>query len=687
MSGRPRPAAGQGAVDIKMQIEFDSKTFQRLIHHKRLQSLSPALKAELVVRSSDNFPAVPMTAEMGPSQLIQQYVDMFRPSSSVPSPPVEGGAATSGAEAAASGGANDRAASPAVTVQRKVEVVVPELTVEQSCRLAFDAFRRILSADAEGAAKRAGPAAVSLRASLISKLAAVALPCAQTDALVTEYLMEDFVGRYEYAVRWLYALAVTDSSPSSSSSQDTKDGATRPSPRYYKAVKSLLKRFETKVATDSVFARLVLDLPVVTDAVFEAAEEYTKSNLRRPAGIGALCDMALHRSTNRLRAVRTLLALACDSNAALRKSAIEAVTGKAMTVPELGAEILKFARDKVSEAVARARAVKSEDDDGDAAEGKDDVEIPRRLELEMDICAKHPQEVAQLFTLAAGAPETVCKAVTDRMSTLAKGIGVDSTPLLNIIALPPPPGAETMLGSLITELAALGVTIRLVMAVRTLYQRSRNVSYLVPVINGLNKRDALEALPALVELDDAKAARGAVRNLIAPPAGAGVPVTPAEVLVTLIDLSSNKSTKKVSLKKLKYMIIFCIRENRAVYSRGVLSAALKQLVERTPVPRLFMLTVIYTLQLYPEAAGFAVEILGRLVSARVWEDDQLWQGFIICAEKTQPGSLQVLLGLPAEQLARVLEAKPVLRPRLVEFANVNNTPVRQQIVDLLGISK
>ena len=143
----------------------------------------------------------------------------------------------------------------------------------------------------------------------------------------------------------------------------------------------------------------------------------------------------------------------------------------------------------------------------------------------------------------------------------------------------------------------------------------------------------------------------------------------------------------MSTNVMKSAIIFCIRENRAVYSRGVLSAALKQLVERTPVPRLFMLTVIYTLQLYPEAAGFAVEILGRLVSARVWEDDQLWQGFIICAEKTQPGSLQVLLGLSAEQLARVLEAKPVLRPRLVEFANVNNTPVRQQIVDLLGISK
>ena len=77
-----------------------------------------------------------------------------------------------------------------------------------------------------------------------------------------------------------------------------------------------------------------------------------------------------------------------------------------------------------------------------------------------------------------------------------------------------------------------------------------------------------------------------------------------------------------------------------------------------------MRTLIQALVVYPKLTGFAMGLLTRLISKRVWEDAILWKGFIRCCEKTQPTSFPVLLQLPKTQLEDVLLQSPGLKMAL-----------------------
>lgn len=77
---------------------------------------------------------------------------------------------------------------------------------------------------------------------------------------------------------------------------------------------------------------------------------------------------------------------------------------------------------------------------------------------------------------------------------------------------------------------------------------------------------------------------------------------------------------------------FCLL-NRAVFVEKVLGVCLQQLVERSPVPVLTVRTLIQALAAHPGLIDFGMFILGRLINKRVWEQPQLWQGFIVCTGK------------------------------------------------------
>lgn len=51
---------------------------------------------------------------------------------------------------------------------------------------------------------------------------------------------------------------------------------------------------------------------------------------------------------------------------------------------------------------------------------------------------------------------------------------------------------------------------------------------------------------------------------------------------------------------------------------------------------------------------------------KVWKQKKVWEGFVKCCQRTKPQSFQVLLQLPAPQLADALESSPDLRQPLKE---------------------
>ncbi len=60
----------------------------------------------------------------------------------------------------------------------------------------------------------------------------------------------------------------------------------------------------------------------------------------------------------------------------------------------------------------------------------------------------------------------------------------------------------------------------------------------------------------------------------------------------------------------------CFNE-RAIYTHNILTEIIQQLVQITPIPILFMRTVLQTLSLYPKMVGFIMNILQQLIKKQV----------------------------------------------------------------------
>jgi symplekin len=80
-----------------------------------------------------------------------------------------------------------------------------------------------------------------------------------------------------------------------------------------------------------------------------------------------------------------------------------------------------------------------------------------------------------------------------------------------------------------------------------------------------------------------------------------------------------------------------------------------------------MRTVLEALALCPRLRNFVVSLLARLVANKIWTDDALWRGWILCVRQTQPASLPLLLRLPLSQLSDVFAKAADLQPVLTTF--------------------
>jgi len=88
----------------------------------------------------------------------------------------------------------------------------------------------------------------------------------------------------------------------------------------------------------------------------------------------------------------------------------------------------------------------------------------------------------------------------------------------------------------------------------------------------------------------------------------------------------------------------------ALFTHEVLAVVMQQMVDMTPIPQLFLRTVMQALGQHPTLTNFVMTILARLVSKQLWKDPVLWVGFLKCCQKTAPHSFQVLLQLQPSQL-------------------------------------
>eukprot|EP01018_Ginkgo_biloba_P004266 Gb_23976 [translate_table: standard] len=311
------------------------------------------------------------------------------------------------------------------------------------------------------------------------------------------------------------------------------------------------------------------------------------------------------------------------------------------------------------------------------------TEAQRCMSLYFALCTKKHALLQQVFSVYRNAPKAVKQAVQRHIPILIRTIG-SSSELLRIIS-DPPPGSENLLMQVLHILTD-GTTpsTDLIATVKRLYEtKLKDAGILIPVLSSLTKDEVLPIFPRLVDLPLEKF-QAALARILQGSAHTGPALTPAEVLIAIHGIDPERDG--IPLKKVTDACSTCF-EQRAVFTQQVLAKVLNQLVEQTPLPLLFMRTVIQAIGAFPALVDFIMEILSRLVNKQIWRLPKLWVGFLKCAYQTQPHSFHVLLQLPAAQLENALNKNPALRAPLVSHANqpnIRSTLPRSTLV-VLGI--
>ena len=115
----------------------------------------------------------------------------------------------------------------------------------------------------------------------------------------------------------------------------------------------------------------------------------------------------------------------------------------------------------------------------------------------------------------------------------------------------------------------------------------------------------------------------------------------------------------------------CFNEKQ-IYTQEVLATVMQQLIDVTPIPTLYMRTVIQSVTMYPKLSGFVIIMMQRLIGKQIWKYPKVWEGFIKCCQRIKPISHQVLLQLPQAQLNEVFQSAPDLKEHVCKHVSALN---------------
>lgn len=280
-------------------------------------------------------------------------------------------------------------------------VPVPIFTKSMCLQNAEDAFLRIVSDSTSKGVNRAGKQASALQASIICKLTSHSLaPARFMRGAVLKYILDDFAGRQELALRWLYSLLVktpeeltkegesirekddqqvkvekTEDEPKpmdTSAETPTKktDGANS-SPEKGSATSSAtsgaksgnkgalqvaLKEYETglgdilqglsteQASEDRLISTFLVEVPLLTKGAMDAVKAFCDSDNQDRVFLGlcTLRDLILQRFST--RALHALLSYTWSTRSEVRSQSVRLVTNKLFHLPNIGAHIEIFAK-------------------------------------------------------------------------------------------------------------------------------------------------------------------------------------------------------------------------------------------------------------------------------------------------------------------------------------------------------
>ncbi|XP_059574228.1 symplekin isoform X2 [Alligator mississippiensis] len=537
--------------------------------------------------------------------------------------------------------------------------VVKPLSPAQMEKLKLDAGRRVLHAEKAVACSGAAQDRVRIVAALATRLDV------PPRAELLPYILEDVRGRLDLAFAWLY-----------------REYSARPAPpgapdAYDRCLLGLLGGLQEKPdQKDGLFTKVVLEAPLITEGALEVIRKYCEDESRTYLGMSTLRDLIFKRPARKFQYLHVLLDLSSHEKDKVRQQALLFIK-RMYEKEQLREYVEKFALNYLQLLVHPnpPSVLFGADKDTEVAAPWTEETIKQCLYLYLALLPQNHKLIHELASVYTEAIADIKRTVLRVIEQPIRGMGMNSPELLLLVENCPK-GAETLVTRCLHSLTdKVPPSPELVKRVRDLYhKRLPDVRFLIPVLNGLEKKEVIQALPKLIKLNPI-VVKEVFNRLLGTQHGEGnsavSPLNPGELLIALHNIDSAKCDMKSIIKATN----LCFAE-RNVYTSEVLAVVMQQLMEQSPLPMLLMRTVIQALTMYPRLGGFVMNILSRLIMKQVWKYPKVWEGFIKCCQRTKPQSFQVILQLPPPQLGAVFDKCPELREPLL--AHVRSFTPHQQ---------
>lgn len=534
-------------------------------------------------------------------------------------------------------------------VFRLADVIQP-LSETQVEKLTSMSVKRILQS--EKAIARSGMSHV--RVKILSRL--VTQFEGSMKAEVLDFVLEDIRNRSDLAFALLYQEYNAYLSDCPSGSLDSYD----------ECLIGLLSGLQEKPdQRDGLFTKLVLEAPLITETALEVIRRYCEDETRVYLGMTTLRDLIFKRPSRQFQYLHVLLDLSSHEKDKVRTHALTFIK-RMYEKDQLRDYIEKFALNYMQLLVHPnpPSMLFGADQDTEVAAPWSEDTVKQCLYLYLTLLPLSHKLIHELASVYTEAIADIKRTVLRVIEQPIRGMGMSSPELLLLVENCPK-GAETLVTRCLHILTdKVPPSQELVRRVRDLYhKRVPDVRFLIPVLNGLEKKEVIQALPKLIKLNPI-VVKEVFNRLLGTQHSEGSstvsPLTPGELLISLHNIDSTRCDMKSIIKATN----LCFGEKN-VYTSEVLAVVMQHLMEQSPLPMLLMRTVIQSLTMYPRLGGFVMNILSRLIIKQVWKYPKVWEGFIKCCQRTKPQSFAVLLQLPPPQLSSVFDKCPELRDPLL----------------------
>ncbi|KAG1653301.1 Symplekin [Nymphon striatum] len=321
--------------------------------------------------------------------------------------------------------------------------------------------------------------------------------------ILVSFILEDIRNRIDLAFSWLYEEYVVYHGFTSISIRREKSLA-QYDRCFNKLVQGLIYKTEAK-EQEMIFTRLLLEAPCLTESAVQVIKEFCEREEHVGLGLATLKELVVRRPSLQEDFICIVLQLTTHEKSDIRAKSLE-LAQQLHKREELKSIIeehaLKFLK-HLLEPEPPIKELNPSIAKNYAVDQKWSEEIARLfLQLYLALLPGNHKLIHDLGTVYVTAAADLKRTILRILETPVKGMGMDSPELLLLVENCPK-GAETLVTRIIHILTDKAPpSSALVARVRDLYhKRVPDVRFLIPVLNGLTKKEVIAALPKLIKLN------------------------------------------------------------------------------------------------------------------------------------------------------------------------------------------